>query len=77
MIGSKHIKVCKREKLAFEYLNIFRKALKTVNNDKTLLKTLWDDVGEEPFEMYVDYTMTPAKGGFNKHNKLNSIWKKY
>lgn len=51
--------------MAFEYLNIFREALKTVNYDKTLLKTLWDDVGEEPFEMYVDYTMTPAKGGFN------------
>jgi hypothetical protein len=68
------MKVCKREKLAYEYGNLFTEALKIVNYRKKLLYTIWDDIGEDPFEIYVPYIMTPNKLSFSSKNKLNSIW---
>ena len=53
------MKVCKREKLAYEYGNLFTEALKIVNYRKKLLYTIWDDIGEDPFEIYVPYIITP------------------
>jgi hypothetical protein len=61
IIGTKHIKVCKREKLAYDYLQIFKEAMDVINYKKTVLKTIWNFIGEEPFEMYVNYTITPTR----------------
>ena len=49
-------------------------ALKIVNYRKKLLYTIWDDIGEDPFEIYAPYLITPNKLSFSSKNKLNSIW---
>ena len=44
-IGTKHIKVCKKEKLAWTYFNIFKDAIKIMNYKKNHLQTIWDVMG--------------------------------
>jgi hypothetical protein len=48
-----------------------------VNIKKRVLNTIWDEIGIDPFEQYVTYTMTRARQAFSQRNRLNAVWAKY
>ncbi|CAK66063.1 unnamed protein product (macronuclear) [Paramecium tetraurelia] len=73
----KKIKLFKQQQLASNYYLIFQEALKVANSTGQTLKTIWDRYYQQPFELYIPFTLRQHSQSIKNIAKSQLKWSRY